>query len=164
MLGAPSVLCSVGVSKTTWPEAASRPMALRFFQNQASLCKIFREIGLAYVDQRPNHSAPHPGRADRLKSLPVSLAGVNVGVGVPGEQSTVLKMAGAIFTQSIFSRRAQHSASSKYDIGRNAPSRDKWRHCNLMVTDLLCLAIGRGVRYRWYLFSNRVKRGVSHCR
>jgi hypothetical protein len=61
MLGAPGVLCSVGVSKTTCPEAASRPTALRFFQNQSSLCKIFQEIGLAYVDQRLGMRKIHNG-------------------------------------------------------------------------------------------------------
>jgi hypothetical protein len=98
----------------------------------------------------------------------------SAGVEVFGKQSTVLKMAGAVFTlmpllcecSSLAASRLYpfpHNASSKYDIGRT-PSRDKWRYCNLMVTDHLCLAIDPGVRYRWYLFSTWGKRSVSHCR
>jgi hypothetical protein len=59
--------------------------------------------------------------------------------------------------------RLPHFASSKYDFGRSASSRDKWRHCYLMATAHLYLAIGRGMRYRRYLFSNGGERGASDC-
>ena len=118
---------------------------------------------LSHTLATPNHSFRWRGWAAEYCTVQYQL------------YSTVLKIAGARLSHELFPRfclrvcspppasRFPHFASSKYDFGRSASSRDKWRHCYLMATAHLYLAIGRGMRYRRYLFSNGGERGASDC-